>query len=215
MTPIPCNLEDEIQKLARTILCLMKTAKNGWVYWDHVSKVQTGSMNDASRLCSLASLPKWQHLFAMTKNVVKLTLEGIEYITNAPPPPPVVPGVVASAVSFNFTKNAEQNNAENLPVIRFPELATKYISNWDGRVEHSEKYAGKIQGYSETHRAATEKPEANAGVSNGYVASKNSAVFHKADCKSAAKISAKHMVRYTTREEAIQAGKTTCHECSP
>jgi hypothetical protein len=34
--------------------------------------------------------------------------------------------------------------------------------------------------------------------------------FHKADCKSAAKIVAKNLVRYNTREEAIQAGKNVC-----
>jgi hypothetical protein len=52
-------------------------------------------------------------------------------------------------------------------------------------------------------------------VSDGYVTSKNSEVFHRADCKSAAKISAKNAVRYTTRDEAIRAGKKPCHECNP
>ena len=35
-----------------------------------------------------------------------------------------------------------------------------------------------------------------------------SPVFHRADCKSAAKITEKNLVRYNTREEAIQAGKS-------
>ena len=52
-------------------------------------------------------------------------------------------------------------------------------------------------------------------VTDGYVASKNSQVFHKADCKSAAKISAKNLIHYSTRDEAIQAGKKPCHECNP
>ena len=52
-------------------------------------------------------------------------------------------------------------------------------------------------------------------TSEGYVASKNSEVFHKADCKSAAKISEKNLVHYATRDEAIQAGKKPCHECNP
>ena len=42
-----------------------------------------------------------------------------------------------------------------------------------------------------------------------------SSVFHRADCKSAAEISEKNLVHCNTRDEAIQAGKMTCHECSP
>ena len=52
-------------------------------------------------------------------------------------------------------------------------------------------------------------------VSEGYLASKKSQVFHKAGCKSAAKISEKNVVRYATRDEAIAAGKKPCHECNP
>jgi endonuclease/exonuclease/phosphatase family metal-dependent hydrolase len=60
-------------------------------------------------------------------------------------------------------------------------------------------------------------PGAAAAVnaSEGYVASVNSAVFHKAGCKSASKISAKNLVSFKTREEAIQAGKRPCAECRP
>ena len=54
-----------------------------------------------------------------------------------------------------------------------------------------------------------------ATPSEGYVASVNSEVFHKAGCKSAAKISAKNLVHYQTREEAIRAGKRPCAECRP
>ena len=52
-------------------------------------------------------------------------------------------------------------------------------------------------------------------TSDGFLASKNSGVFHKPDCKSAAKISEKNLIRYATREEAIQAGKKPCVECGP
>jgi phosphatidylserine/phosphatidylglycerophosphate/cardiolipin synthase-like enzyme len=122
--------------------------------------------------------------------------------------------------SFNFTKNAEENNAENLLVIRSSELATTYTANWKAHLEHSDKYEGKTIGYSETHHAENVAPADSAPatgdvVADGYVASKNSAVFHKADCKSAAKISAKNLVRYNTRDEAIQAGKKPCAECQP
>ena len=130
----------------------------------------------------------------------------------------VIDGATVITGSFNFTKNAEANNAENLLVIRSPELAAKYAANWKVHADHSEPYLGRTEGYSQTHRTAqpADQPQpAAAETSDGYVASRNSEVFHKADCKSAAKISEKNLIRYATRNEAIQAGKKPCHECNP
>jgi phosphatidylserine/phosphatidylglycerophosphate/cardiolipin synthase-like enzyme len=45
--------------------------------------------------------------------------------------------------SFNFTKAAETENAENLLVINNADLATKYTENWQEHMGHSEKYAGR------------------------------------------------------------------------
>jgi phosphatidylserine/phosphatidylglycerophosphate/cardiolipin synthase-like enzyme len=42
--------------------------------------------------------------------------------------------------SFNFTKAAEEKNAENLLIIRSRELAAKYIANWNAHRAHSEPY---------------------------------------------------------------------------
>lgn len=40
--------------------------------------------------------------------------------------------------SFNFTKAAEEKNAENLLIIGSSELAGKYIKNWKEHREHAE-----------------------------------------------------------------------------
>jgi phosphatidylserine/phosphatidylglycerophosphate/cardiolipin synthase-like enzyme len=45
--------------------------------------------------------------------------------------------------SFNFTKSAEEKNAENLLVIPSKELAAKYYKNWRRHKEHSTKYEVK------------------------------------------------------------------------
>ena len=45
--------------------------------------------------------------------------------------------------SFNFTKAAEEGNAENLLIIRSVDLAAKYTDNWNKHKEHSEPYEGK------------------------------------------------------------------------
>jgi phosphatidylserine/phosphatidylglycerophosphate/cardiolipin synthase-like enzyme len=45
--------------------------------------------------------------------------------------------------SFNFTKSAEQSNAENLLVIENENIALTYLANWKVHKEHSECYSGK------------------------------------------------------------------------
>jgi phosphatidylserine/phosphatidylglycerophosphate/cardiolipin synthase-like enzyme len=45
--------------------------------------------------------------------------------------------------SFNFTKAAEEKNAENLLIIKSKELAIKYIDNWNMHKEHSDSYEGR------------------------------------------------------------------------
>jgi len=45
--------------------------------------------------------------------------------------------------SFNFTKAAEQKNAENLLIIRSKELATFYMDNWNKHRDHSDSYSGR------------------------------------------------------------------------
>jgi phosphatidylserine/phosphatidylglycerophosphate/cardiolipin synthase-like enzyme len=45
--------------------------------------------------------------------------------------------------SFNFTKAAEEHNAENLLIIHSKELAKDYFENWRQHKAHSNIYAGK------------------------------------------------------------------------
>ncbi len=45
--------------------------------------------------------------------------------------------------SYNFTKAAENSNAENLLVIRSPMLADVYFGNWADHQKHSVPYVGR------------------------------------------------------------------------
>ena len=54
----------------------------------------------------------------------------------------IVDGETVITGSFNFTRAAEEKNAENLLVIGDRDLATKYVENWKIHAEHSELYAG-------------------------------------------------------------------------
>jgi phosphatidylserine/phosphatidylglycerophosphate/cardiolipin synthase-like enzyme len=57
----------------------------------------------------------------------------------------VIDSTVVITGSFNFTKAAEENNAENLLIMRNRDLAAKYIENWWVHEEHSETYKGKAE----------------------------------------------------------------------
>jgi phosphatidylserine/phosphatidylglycerophosphate/cardiolipin synthase-like enzyme len=51
----------------------------------------------------------------------------------------IIDGTTVITGSFNFTKSAEERNAENLLIIESPELARIYLDNWDKHKKHSEQ----------------------------------------------------------------------------
>jgi phosphatidylserine/phosphatidylglycerophosphate/cardiolipin synthase-like enzyme len=55
----------------------------------------------------------------------------------------VIDGKTVITGSFNFTKAAEENNAENLLIIHDRKLALLYIKNWQEHERHSEVYVGR------------------------------------------------------------------------
>jgi len=52
----------------------------------------------------------------------------------------IIDGTTVITGSFNFTKAAEERNAENLLFIKSEELAKLYVENWKNHKEHSEPY---------------------------------------------------------------------------
>ncbi len=57
----------------------------------------------------------------------------------------VIDGETVITGSFNFTKAAEESNAENLLVIRDKKLADLYTKNWQDHDRHSEVYVSSRQ----------------------------------------------------------------------
>jgi phosphatidylserine/phosphatidylglycerophosphate/cardiolipin synthase-like enzyme len=55
----------------------------------------------------------------------------------------IIDGTTVITGSFNFTKAAEEKNAENLLIIKSAELAKKYLDNWNRHRDHSEVYEPK------------------------------------------------------------------------
>ena len=54
--------------------------------------------------------------------------------------------------SFNFTRAAEEKNAENLLIIKSKELASYYLDNWQKHRQHSEVYQGDTDRWGRLHR---------------------------------------------------------------
>jgi phosphatidylserine/phosphatidylglycerophosphate/cardiolipin synthase-like enzyme len=55
----------------------------------------------------------------------------------------VIDGELVITGSFNFTKAAQEKNAENLLIIRDQGLAAQYTQNWETHRQHSQPYVGR------------------------------------------------------------------------
>jgi phosphatidylserine/phosphatidylglycerophosphate/cardiolipin synthase-like enzyme len=55
----------------------------------------------------------------------------------------IIDGETILTGSFNFTKGAQEKNAENLLIIRDQALAVQYIENWKAHAQHSHPYVGR------------------------------------------------------------------------
>jgi phosphatidylserine/phosphatidylglycerophosphate/cardiolipin synthase-like enzyme len=55
----------------------------------------------------------------------------------------MIDGEIVIMGSFNFTKAAQEKNAENVLIIRDPALATQYTQNWKAHAQHSQPYLGR------------------------------------------------------------------------
>ena len=73
--------------------------------------------------------------------------------------------------SFNFTKEADTRNAENLLIIKSDRLASTYLDNWELHKGHSEKFTGSEQvqplqkSKSEKKKAVKKKKKNTSNVS--------------------------------------------------
>ena len=122
--------------------------------------------------------------------------------------------------SFNFSKAAEESNAENLLVIQDkPALSVAFEQNFHHHLEHSVKYEGKAEGAAANTRGPTEKapttsagptpPAAAQGTMTVYV-TKSGKKYHREGCVFLAKSSIP-----LDLVAAKGKGYTPCSKCSP
>jgi phosphatidylserine/phosphatidylglycerophosphate/cardiolipin synthase-like enzyme len=121
--------------------------------------------------------------------------------------------------SFNFTKAAEESNAENLLIIQNkPELMVAYQRNFEEHLKHATPYQGLGAKTPDGAEPAPEKPEQekSEGESRPAVgatevhATKAGAKYHVAGCRFLAKSDI-----MMTLEQAKAKGLTPCSRCNP
>ena len=109
--------------------------------------------------------------------------------------------------SFNFTKAAEERNAENLLVIKdAPELVHAYEANIQAHAAHSHPY---IRGSAAASFPATPVADAPGEVHGN----RNSKVYRVPGCKGYAGMRPASVVPFATEADAQQAGYRKAQNC--
>jgi phosphatidylserine/phosphatidylglycerophosphate/cardiolipin synthase-like enzyme len=122
----------------------------------------------------------------------------------------VVDGETVITGSFNFTRAAEERNAENLVVIHSDALAKQYGENWKIHAAHSQLVSVSYPKAAEqpTARKPTEKPPTGQIVGN-----KKSHVYAWPECGNYDSMSPQNRIVFGTRTDAESAGYRAARNC--
>ena len=116
----------------------------------------------------------------------------------------VIDSVTIITGSFNFTKAAEEKNAENLLVITdAPELVQAYEANIQAHAAHSQPYS----------RPGTQAPAATA-PSGAVRGNQRSKVYRVPSCHRYAAMTSASVVSFASETAAQQAGYRKAQDCS-
>jgi len=120
----------------------------------------------------------------------------------------VIDSLTVITGSFNFTKAAEEKNAENLLVIKeTPELVKAYEQNIRAHAAHSHPYGRPASVPS----AGT--PSATASRDGEIHGNKNSKIYHLPGCPGYAGMQQTSLVMFGSEAEAQQAGYRKAKNC--
>ena len=125
----------------------------------------------------------------------------------------IIDGNTVLTGSFDFTKAAEQQNAENLVSIRDYVLAEQYTANWQTHLQHSEPYGvGTTATTSSAQRLATaeEQPPTRQGWVRG---NKHSHIYQWPSCLNYDRLSERNRVEFASARAAEAAGYRPARNC--
>ncbi len=123
----------------------------------------------------------------------------------------IIDGRTVLTGSFNFTKAAEQQNAENLVTINDSTIAEKYAANWQKHLEHSKPYpaAGEAASAPKTAAAAARQPIHEGSVRGN----RRSHIYQWPGCSGYDMIGEQNRVEFPSAQAAEAAGYRPAHNC--
>ena len=121
--------------------------------------------------------------------------------------------------SYNWTARADLENDENVIFIESAAVARifkeQFNRYWEGNYADTCEYTDETRLEKRVVKTGIPAADREATEEEGYVASKNSTVFHRPSCKWVERIKEENRIRFTTREEAIEKGYRPCKVCEP
>ena len=122
--------------------------------------------------------------------------------------------------SFNFTRAAEEHNAENLLIIHDPALAARYTQNWNRHLAHSQPFnavaqaGGRQFSSNEDDRAEGDEAAPERLVVTGAITgNRNSHIFTWPGCRTYNKMAPANRVVFPSVEAAERAGYRAARDC--
>ena len=125
----------------------------------------------------------------------------------------IIDGNMVLTGSFNFTKAAEQQNAENLVSIHDAAFAEQYTANWQKHLQHSEPYGGGTTATTSSARrlaTAEERPPTRQGSVRG---NKHSHIYQWPSCLNYDRLSERNRVEFASARAAEAAGYRPARNC--
>ena len=123
----------------------------------------------------------------------------------------VIDGRTVITGSFNFSRAAEERNAENLLILHSAELAARYTANWELHRQHSVPYTREDS--ASPTPSPTPPPADTPATAGSFIGNTRSLVFHRPTCLSPP--APHNRTAFQTRQEAVSAGYRPCGQCRP
>jgi hypothetical protein len=145
----------------------------------------------------------------LAKNVYVAVKPAIQQKADVWKTEPVMQAVSAQEMSANLNK-----------VVL--EQAEVFIRAWQAAnpkgihpIDANQARSELVEPIGTSQKESAQPPATIAATKYLYVSSKNSKVFHKSTCTWAKKIKPENLISYSSRDEAINAGKKPCKSCNP
>jgi phosphatidylserine/phosphatidylglycerophosphate/cardiolipin synthase-like enzyme len=111
--------------------------------------------------------------------------------------------------SFNFTKAAEEKNAENVVFINDPATAAEFARNWKDHAAHSAA-ANRVEQRSSVAR---DYAQARSSVVSGVTGNRKSHIYRWPGCRGSGTIAARNRVEFPDAQAAQAAGYRPARNC--